>query len=127
MGHRTIQEPDVLVLGFQELDLSTEALLYSTGSAKEDAWTNAVLAGLGEERNTYEKVSLMTPQLQTSRVLKDVLVAGVQTACWYAHSGGRQEQYTRTIYRCADLCGRLRNYGSYGALGCLTARRQSFN
>lgn len=49
-------DPDMLVLGFQELDLSTEALLYSTGTAREDAWCMAVFAGLGEKAILYEKV-----------------------------------------------------------------------
>ena len=49
-------DPDMLVLGFQELDLSTEALLYSTGTAREDAWCMAAFAGLGEKGVLYEKV-----------------------------------------------------------------------
>jgi len=49
-------DPDILVLGFQELDLSTEALLYSTNTAREDAWCSAVFAGLGEKRSQYVKV-----------------------------------------------------------------------
>jgi inositol polyphosphate 5-phosphatase INPP5B/F len=49
-------DPDMLVLGFQELDLSTEALLYSTGTMREDAWCLAVFAGLGEKADLYEKV-----------------------------------------------------------------------
>lgn len=48
--------PDVLALGFQELDLSTEALIYSVGSAREDAWTMAIKAALGEKGMDYEKV-----------------------------------------------------------------------
>ncbi len=50
-------DPDMLVLGFQELDLSTEALLYSTTTAREEAWCMAVFAGLGEKAVLYEKVS----------------------------------------------------------------------
>ncbi len=49
-------DPDILVLGFQELDLSTEALLYSTKTTREDAWCTAVFAGLGEKAVLYEKV-----------------------------------------------------------------------
>lgn len=48
--------PDMLVLGFQEVDLSTEALLYSTGTTREDAWCKAALAGLGDKAILYEKV-----------------------------------------------------------------------
>ncbi|EKM78327.1 hypothetical protein AGABI1DRAFT_101055 [Agaricus bisporus var. burnettii JB137-S8] len=49
--------PDVLALGFQELDLSTEALIYSVGSAREDAWTMAIKAALGEKGMDYEKLT----------------------------------------------------------------------
>jgi inositol polyphosphate 5-phosphatase INPP5B/F len=50
------RDPDMIVLGFQELDLSAEALLYSTGTMREDAWFMAVMAGLGEKGALYEKV-----------------------------------------------------------------------
>lgn len=48
--------PDIFALGFQELDLSTEALLYSTSSTREDAWCVAAFAALGEKGPLYEKV-----------------------------------------------------------------------
>ncbi|KDQ56675.1 hypothetical protein JAAARDRAFT_194649 [Jaapia argillacea MUCL 33604] len=50
-------DPDMLVLGFQELDLSAEALLYSTKVTREDAWCDAVLAGLGEKAALYDKLA----------------------------------------------------------------------
>ncbi|KAI6014392.1 hypothetical protein PISMIDRAFT_672048 [Pisolithus microcarpus 441] len=49
-------DPDIFVLGFQELDLSTEALLYATSSTKEEMWTTAIFAGLGEKGVLYEKL-----------------------------------------------------------------------
>jgi inositol polyphosphate 5-phosphatase INPP5B/F len=49
-------DPDILVLGFQELDLSTGALVYYTDTTREDAWTTAAFAGLGEKAELYEKV-----------------------------------------------------------------------
>ncbi|KAJ7620458.1 DNase I-like protein [Roridomyces roridus] len=49
--------PDLYVLGFQELDLSTEALIYSTTTVKEDAWCTAVFAALGERAEGYEKLA----------------------------------------------------------------------
>ncbi|KAG1888407.1 DNase I-like protein [Suillus subluteus] len=52
-----VSDPDLLVLGFQELDLSTEALLYATSTVKEDAWVAAILAGLGERGILYEKLA----------------------------------------------------------------------
>ncbi|KAG1802570.1 DNase I-like protein [Suillus variegatus] len=52
-----VSDPDLLVLGFQELDLSTEALLYATSTVREDAWVEAILAGLGERGILYEKLA----------------------------------------------------------------------
>ncbi|RDB17258.1 Inositol polyphosphate 5-phosphatase OCRL-1 [Hypsizygus marmoreus] len=49
--------PDLLVLGFQELDLSTEALIYSTSTVREDAWCAAVFAALGEKAIHYRKLA----------------------------------------------------------------------
>ncbi|KAF9026802.1 DNase I-like protein, partial [Hymenopellis radicata] len=49
--------PDILVLGFQELDLSTEALIYSTSTVREDAWCTAVFAALGEHQSEYTKLA----------------------------------------------------------------------
>lgn len=50
-------DPDILVLAFQELDLSAGALLYSNETTREDAWCVAVFAGLGEKAVLYDKVS----------------------------------------------------------------------
>ncbi|KAH7928356.1 DNase I-like protein [Leucogyrophana mollusca] len=50
-------DPDLLILGFQELDLSTEALLYTTSTLKEDSWVTAVYAGLGEKAILYQKLA----------------------------------------------------------------------
>jgi hypothetical protein len=50
------REPDIQVFAFQELDLSAETLIYSTSTAKEDAWCSALFAALGEKAVLYEKV-----------------------------------------------------------------------
>lgn len=50
------EDQDIFVLAFQELDLSTGALLYSTEATREDAWTTAIFAALGEKGEMYEKV-----------------------------------------------------------------------
>jgi inositol polyphosphate 5-phosphatase INPP5B/F len=49
-------DPDIFVLGFQELDLSAEALIYYASTAREDAWCHAIFAALGEKAIKYEKV-----------------------------------------------------------------------
>ncbi|KAH0578595.1 hypothetical protein H2248_003736 [Termitomyces sp. 'cryptogamus'] len=56
MSNLANTDPDLLVLGFQELDLSTEALIYSSATAREDAWCRAVFAALGEKMELYEKL-----------------------------------------------------------------------
>ena len=53
-------DPDIFVLGFQELDLSAEALIYYASTAKEDAWCHAIFAALGEKAIKYEKVRHFT-------------------------------------------------------------------
>ncbi|KAJ3544105.1 hypothetical protein NMY22_g2904 [Coprinellus aureogranulatus] len=50
-------DPDVFALAFQELDLSTEALIYSLGTVREDAWCRAIFASLGEKAEKYEKLA----------------------------------------------------------------------
>lgn len=60
-------DPDLLVLGFQELDLSTEALIYSTSTVREDAWCTAVLAGLGEKVVNYDKVRISRPLVKFTK------------------------------------------------------------
>jgi phosphatidylinositol-bisphosphatase len=57
LSDANVSDPDLLVLGFQELDLSTEALLYATSTVKEDAWVEAILAGLGERGILYQKLA----------------------------------------------------------------------
>ena len=49
-------DPDMFVLGFQELDLSAEALIYYASTVREDAWCLAIFAALGEKAIKYEKV-----------------------------------------------------------------------
>ena len=52
-------EADMLVMAFQETDLSPEAFFYFTGTTREDAWTTAIFAALGERAERYEKVILL--------------------------------------------------------------------
>lgn len=53
-------EPDLFVFAFQELDLSTEALIYSSSTTREDAWCHAIFAALGEKGVKYVKVSVLS-------------------------------------------------------------------
>jgi len=52
-------EPDILIFGFQEVDLSAGALLYSSSTALEEAWTHTIVTSLGEHAHTYVKVALL--------------------------------------------------------------------
>jgi len=47
----------MLVMAFQEIDHSTEAFFNFVGHAREESWTAAVLAGLGDKAERYEKVN----------------------------------------------------------------------
>ncbi|KAJ9068326.1 hypothetical protein DSO57_1029940 [Entomophthora muscae] len=49
------EEPDIYVLGFQELDLSAEAFLIND-SLREEEWCAAVVQGLGDKADQYTKL-----------------------------------------------------------------------
>lgn len=53
-------DPDILVLGFQELDLSAEALLISYTTDREEMWLGSIFAALGEAGSKYTKVNHRT-------------------------------------------------------------------
>ncbi|TPX35138.1 hypothetical protein SmJEL517_g02381 [Synchytrium microbalum] len=50
-------DPDILVIGLQEMDLTTEAHMLLTDSTKDSLWTKAVVDGLGEKGGQYSKVA----------------------------------------------------------------------
>lgn len=58
-GQASTQEADMLVVAFQEVDLSTEAFFNFIGPAREDAWTVAILAALGDKAKRYKKVNFL--------------------------------------------------------------------
>lgn len=58
-GQVLAPEADMLVMALQEADLSTEAFFNLIGPAREDAWTVAILAALGDKAKQYEKVSFL--------------------------------------------------------------------
>ena len=49
-------DPDILVFGFQELDVSAEALLISYTTDREDMWLDSIFSALGEAGESYTKV-----------------------------------------------------------------------
>ncbi|KAI0280361.1 Endonuclease/exonuclease/phosphatase [Russula aff. rugulosa BPL654] len=55
-GQASAPEADILILGFQEIDHSTEAFFNLSGNAREEAWTVAILAALGDKAERYEKL-----------------------------------------------------------------------
>jgi phosphatidylinositol-bisphosphatase len=65
VGDEPAKKPaDVITLSFQELDLSTAALIYSTEKSREEAWAQAVLRSLNKSspkgEPNYVKVGLPT-------------------------------------------------------------------
>lgn len=106
-------DPDMFVLGFQELDLSAEALIYSTGTLRENAWCNAVFAALGEKGEKYEKVRLGRQDVIPFSVLC-VITAYIDTTRGDAHRGNRQEGIDSVFWRREDLRVRSWNPGHNG-------------
>ncbi len=53
---RAEEDPDLIVLGFQELDTSSGAYLYYS-PAREHAWTHAITQALGRRAPTYRKIA----------------------------------------------------------------------
>ncbi|ORX34560.1 Endonuclease/exonuclease/phosphatase [Kockovaella imperatae] len=49
---------DVLVFGFQEVDLRSQALLISQGNVRADEWESAILAGLDSKAEGYERIAM---------------------------------------------------------------------
>jgi len=64
-GQALSPEADMLIMGFQEIDHSTEAFFNFAGHAREEAWTTAILAALGDKAERYEKVSFLMVPVQT--------------------------------------------------------------
>ncbi|EAU84020.2 hypothetical protein CC1G_11458 [Coprinopsis cinerea okayama7 len=106
-------DPEILVWGFQELDLSTEALIYSTSTAREDAWCTAILAALGEKRDKYEKVGFTAITLASKQLVGMLLIIMVKK--------GVRACFTdvQTVYAGAGILGVMGNKGG-------TAIRVSF-
>jgi hypothetical protein len=111
----------MLVLGFQELDLSTEALLYSTGTTREDAWCMAVFAGLGEKGVLYEKVSvsISNDSIETcadSAFWINFFLASFKTTCRDVVAGHRQEEHNVMFQGYKNDSRRSRYHGLDGNL-----------
>ncbi|KAG9037180.1 hypothetical protein FRB95_006433 [Tulasnella sp. JGI-2019a] len=49
--------PDLFVFGFQELDLSSQALIYQATTRKETVWFDAIMEGLGPSSADYVKLT----------------------------------------------------------------------
>jgi inositol polyphosphate 5-phosphatase INPP5B/F len=60
--------PDILVFGFQELDLSTAALIYATQTSREDAWARAIMSSL-KDVGPYVKVNCVLYNVQNANSL----------------------------------------------------------
>jgi phosphatidylinositol-bisphosphatase len=58
-GQDSTPEADMLIMGFQEIDHSTEAFFNFAGNAREEAWAAAILAALGDKAERYEKVNFL--------------------------------------------------------------------
>lgn len=112
-GVQAFKDPDILVLGFQELDLSTEALLYTTSTLKEDEWLTAIFAGLGEKRVLYEKVCTR----QRNQIRVDYhwnLLAYFKATCRHATHSDRKESPCPLFHRYSLVRRWFRYHEIYG-------------
>ncbi|KAJ3337736.1 Type II inositol 1,4,5-trisphosphate 5-phosphatase [Gonapodya sp. JEL0774] len=50
-------EPAIYVIGLQEMDLSTEAYLFTDAGAREEAWCQRIEAALGKRKASYTKIA----------------------------------------------------------------------
>jgi len=64
-GQASTPEADMFIMGFQEMDHSTEAFFNVSGHAREEAWTAAILAALGDKAERYEKVNFLMVAVRT--------------------------------------------------------------
>ena len=108
-------DPDILVLGFQELDLSTEALIYYTSTVREDAWCHAIFAALGEKAIKYEKAS---SNISCVSVLCNWYPSKVslKATCWNAHRSISEKVTEESFWKCENLCSWLGNSWSHGTI-----------
>ncbi|WVO23706.1 uncharacterized protein IAS62_005061 [Cryptococcus decagattii] len=56
VGGSDEETSDLIVVGLQEADLRSQALLISQGNSRADSWEVALFAGLGDKAGEYEKL-----------------------------------------------------------------------
>ncbi|OXG45099.1 inositol-polyphosphate 5-phosphatase [Cryptococcus neoformans Th84] len=56
VGGEDEEGSDLIVVGLQEADLRSQALLISQGNSRADSWETALFAGLGDKAGEYEKL-----------------------------------------------------------------------
>lgn len=91
-------DPDIFAFAFQEADLSAEALLYSTSTVREDAWTTAILAALGEKAVYYEKVIIHRYRTAGVMISIPCMAASIQTAGRYTFDDNRKIVFKAVLH-----------------------------
>ncbi len=95
------EKADVLVLGFQEVDLSTEAFIRSGASIKEEEWAKAVEASLKLTGVSFKKIA--------SKQLVGMLILV------YIHE--KHVDFVKDVSACSVGCGILGVMGNKGGVG----------
>jgi hypothetical protein len=111
------------VLAFQELDLSTEALIYYANTVREDAWSHAIFAALGEKVIKYEKVSYKILRFimpSNSNFLSEV---SLKATCWHAYHSFSEKVTQESLWQCENFCSWLRNSWRHGTIKNIPLRR----
>lgn len=110
------RDPDIFVFGFQELDLSTEALLYSTSTIKEDSWTAAIFASLGSKASQYTKVTILLAAYVTSfEWTLRALLACFKAISWHVNYYHCQSGSEAPFLGCSAIGDGSRHHGCNGS------------
>jgi hypothetical protein len=108
-------DPDIFVLGFQELDLSAEALIYYASTAREDAWCHAIFAALGEKAIKYEKVRHVMFFLAIQLILF-IFEVSLKATCWNAHCSLSEKVTQALLWKCENFYSWFGDSWTYGTI-----------
>ena len=108
-------DPDIFVLGFQELDLSAEALIYYASTAREDAWCHAIFAALGEKAIKYEKVRRFM-LFHAIHLILFISEVSLKATCWNARRSLSEKVTQALLWKCENLYRWLGDSWTHGTI-----------
>ena len=108
-------DPDIFVLGFQELDLSAEALIYYASTAREDAWCHAIFAALGEKAIKYEKVRHLM-FFHAIQLILFIFEVSLKATCWNARRSLSEKVTQVLLWKCENFYSWLGDSWTHGTI-----------